>query len=214
MNMRHIAIIGGTGSTGSTGKEVIRQALGANHRVTSVERNPKPNTTENLKVVKGDVTDLDSLVEAFKDADVVISCFGPTNHRKVGNLMSVGTSNIVKACKKNGVKRFVFMSGFVQTGPNELSLLYNLTIRLFRLYFHQSYNDKVIAEASIQNSTLDWVIARAAGLSHSQPTGKYKAGVKTRIPFAPMSYADCAKCLLDAVDEKSWTRQIINVGKS
>jgi len=28
-----------------------------------------------------------------------------------------------------------------------------------------------------------------------------------------LPYADCAKCLLDAIEEKSWTRQIVNVGK-
>lgn len=164
--------------------------------------------------MKGDVTDLESLVAALENIDFVVSCFGPAKHRKVGNLMSVGTTNIVKACEKNGVKRFVFMSGFVQADPKEFSLLMNLAIRLFRLYFHQSYKDKVIAEASVQNSTLDWVIVRAVGLSHSQPTGQYKAGVKTRVSFNTLPYADCAKCLLDAVEENSWTRHIINVGKS
>ena len=210
--MKHIAIIG---STGSTGKELVRLALESNYIVTVIERSSNSTQSQgNLKVMKGDVTDLESLVAALENIDCVISCFGPANHRKVGNLMSVGTSNIVKACEKNGVKRFVFMSGFVQADPKEFSLLNNLAIRLFRLYFHQSYNDKVIAEASIQNSTLDWVIVRAVGLSHSQPTGQYKAGVKTRVSFNTLPYADCAKCLLDAVTENSWTRQIINVGKS
>ncbi len=128
--MKHIAVIG------STGREVIKLALKAKYKVTSVERTIKQIAIkENLKVVKGDVTDLESLTEAFKDVDIVISCFGPANHRKVGNLMSVGTSNIVKACEKNAVKRFVFMSGFVQADPKEFALLANLVTRIFRSYW-------------------------------------------------------------------------------
>ena len=87
-------------------------------------------------------------------------------------------------------------------------------IKLMRLYFKDSYKDKVIAEAAIQKSTLDWVIVRASGLSHTQPTGQYKGGIKVKVsPFKTLSYADCARCLLDTVENNSWTQQIINVGK-
>ncbi|RAJ35758.1 NAD(P)-dependent oxidoreductase [Pedobacter cryoconitis] len=210
--MKHIAVIG---STGSTGKEVVRLALESNYIVTVIERSPKSAQPQrNLKVIKGDVTDLESLVAALENIDFVISCFGPSNHKKVGNLMSLGTTNIVKACEKTGVKRLVFMSGFVQSDGEEFSFLTRLAIKLLRLYYSDSYKDKVIAEAAIQKSTLDWVIVRAPGLAHSKPTGQYTAGIKTKMSFKLLPYADCAKCLLDAVKEDHWTRQIINLGKS
>ncbi len=211
--MKQIAIIG---STGSTGKELVRLALESNYAVTVVER--RPNSTqprENLRVVKGDVTDLESLVAAFENIDCVVSCFGPAKHREVGDLMSAGTTNIVKACEKKRVKRLVFMSGILQSEGEELSLLDNLAFKLLRLYFNQSYKSKIIAETAIQKSALDWVIVRAVALTQTQPTGQYKAGIKIKIsPFKALPYADCAKCLLDAVEENGWTRQIINVGKS
>ena len=218
MRMKHIAIIG---STGSTGKELVRLALESNYIVTAVERSPgSTQSPANLNVMKGDVTDLESLTAAFKNIDFVISCFGPSNHKKVGNLMSLGTSNIVKACETNSVKRVVFMSGFVQSEGEEFfypafSLLTNLTVKLMRLYFNDSYKDKIIAEAAIEKSNLDWVIVRASGLSHSQYTGQYKAGIKAKVsPFKTLAYADCARCLLDAVEDDSWKKQIINVGRS
>lgn len=210
--MKHIAVIG---STGSTGKEVVRLALESKYRVTVIERSPRSTQLqENLKVIKGDVTDLESLVAALENIDFVISCFGPSNHKKVGNLMSVGTTNIVKACEKTGVKRLVFMSGFVQSDGEEFSFLTRLAIKILRLYYSDSYKDKIIAEAAIQKSTLNWVIVRATGLAHAQPTGQYIAGIKTKMPFKLLPYADCARCLLDAIEENNWTRQIINLGKS
>ena len=217
IGMKHIAVIG---STGSTGKEVVRLALESNYIVTVIARSPDSIQSQgNLRVVTGDVTDLESLVVALENIDCVVSCFGPSKHREVGNLMSSGAINIVKACEKNGVKRLVFMSGFVQSEGKDFfypsfSFLTNFMIKAMRLYFKDSYKDKVIAEAAIQKSTLDWVIVRASGLSHSQSTGQYKGGIKAKVsPFKTLSYADCARCLLDAVEDKSWTRHIINVGK-
>lgn len=211
--MKHIAVIG---STGSTGRELVRLALESNYTVTVIERAPKSTQSQgNLKVLKGDVTDLESLVAALENIDCVVSCFGPANHRKVGNLMSAGTTNIVKACEENKVKRLVFMSGFLQSEGEEFSFLNRLAIKLLRLYFNDSYKDKIIAETAVQKSTLDWVIVRAVALTQTQPSGQYKAGIKIKVsPFNALPYADCAKCLLDAVEESSWTRQIINVGKS
>jgi putative NADH-flavin reductase len=164
--------------------------------------------------MKGDVTDAESLVRALVDVDIVISCFGPTNHRKVGNLMSAGTINIVNTCQTLDIKKLVFMSGFLQSDSNEFSYLMRPIVKLLQSYYHVSYNDKIIAEGAVEKSTLDWVIVRASSLLQVKPAGRYKAGAKVRIsPFAPLSYSDCALCLLDAIEEKRWTRQIITVGQ-
>ncbi len=211
--MKHIAIVG---ATGSTGKDVVSLALKAGYGITIVARNPSSIVPQkNLTVVTGDVTKLESLKNAFKNIDVVISCFGPANGRKAGNLMSIGTANIVQACEANGVQRLVFMSGILQSTGSELSFFNRLGIRFIRLFFKGAYRDKIIAEASIRKSSLNWVIVRAVGLSESKPTGKYKAGIAIKVsPFKPLSYKDLALCLIDAVEENEWTRKIVNVGKS
>ncbi len=210
--MKNIAIIG---ATGSTGKELVRLALEANYQVTVVVRNPDAVQPEKkVTLMQGDVTNLGSLELALKNIDFVVSCFGPSDNREIGTFMSVGVSNIVQACEKNKVQRFVFMSGFVQANYNDFSVLNQLSVWLLRQYYHQSYHDKIIAERHIQHSVLDWTIVRATSLKNSAPSGQYKAGIKTKIhPFTMLSYADCAQCLLDAVEEKNWSRQVINVGK-
>jgi putative NADH-flavin reductase len=211
--MKHIAIIG---ATGSTGKEVVSLALKANYKVTIVARDPsriKPQ--HNLSIVTGDVTDYESLRKALENIDVVISCFGPANGRKPGNIMSLGTSNIVQASEQNGVGRLVFMSGILQTSGSELSFIDRLGLKLVRIFFMEVYQDKVIAETSIQNSSLNWVIVRPVGLAKSKPARKYKAGVDLKVsPFISLAYTDLALCLLDAVNEVKWTKRVISVGKT
>jgi putative NADH-flavin reductase len=212
--MKHIAIIG---ATGTTGKEVVNLALKANYKVIIIARDPSRIKLQenNLLTVAGDVTNIDSLIEAFKNVYAVISCFGPANGRNPGNLMSVGTANIVQACEKSGVSRLVFMSGILQTTGSELTFLNRLGLNLIKLFFKEVYRDKTIAETAIQESSLNWVIIRAVGLSNSEPKHKYKAGAQLRVsPFNPLSYSDLALCLLDALKEDKWARQVINVGKS
>ena len=217
IKIKHLAIIG---STGATGKELVQLAMQSNYKVTVIERSPDfKRERPNLKIIKGDVTDLGSMLTALENIDFVISCFGPSNHRQVGNSMSLGATNIVKACEKNNIKRLVFMSGFVQSEANDFfypafSFFTSLMIKLMRSYYKDSYKDKIIAEAAIQNSKVDWVIVRASGLNHNAATGEYTAGIKAKVsPFRFLPFADCAQCLLDAVENNGWTKEIINVGK-
>ena len=211
--MKHIAILG---ATGSAGKEVVRLALMADYKVTVIARNPsRIPLQDNLTILPGDVTDIESLKRAFKNIDVVISCFGPADGRKPGNLMSVGTTNIVQACKENSVNRLIFMSGILQTSGSELTIINRLGIKFIRLFFRDVYRDKITAETAIKRSSLNWVIVRVVGLAKSSPTGKYKAGVALSVsPFIPLSYSDLALCLVNAVEENAWTGKIVNVGKS
>jgi uncharacterized protein YbjT (DUF2867 family) len=209
---KRIAIIG---SNGSTGKELLQLALREGFEVTVVVRNPLMiGTTENLTVLQGDVTNLGSLLTAFEKIDAVISCLGPANGMKAGNLMSQGTMNIVTACEKKAVKQFIMMSGILQSDGKELSFLNRVGIKIAKLFFKNIVSDKLIAEATVQKSGLQWVIVRAVGLSHKVMQNGFTAGVGIKVsPFRALAYADCAACLLKAVENPSWARQIINVGK-
>lgn len=128
--------------------------------------------------------------------------------------MSQGTQNIVKSCEQNEIKQFVFMSGFVQPDSENLSILNRLAIKLLRIYYKQSYEDNVIAESSIQKSKLNCVIIRAVALTSKIPKNEYRAGFDIKAsPFDALTYGDCAKCLLDAIDDTKWTIAIVYLKK-
>jgi len=208
-----IAVIGATGLAGNA---VVNAALALNNEVVAIVRNPKKiNPADRLKIVKGNVLDIRSLIEAFEEVDGVISCIGPDNARSPSpaDFMSQSIANIIEACEKSGVTKFVMMSGILQSDGKELSLLNSLLIKFIRLFYHKVYKDKIIAEKSIENSSLDWVIVRAAGLEKKHGDKNYTAEPKAKIsPFKPLPHTDCADCLLRALKEKEWNKKIINVG--
>ncbi len=76
----HILVVGGTGQCGQV---FIPRALEAGHQLTLYARNPSKFSHEtvnhpNVKIVKGEFTDIDNIMEALsKGAELLVSFAGP-----------------------------------------------------------------------------------------------------------------------------------------
>ncbi len=204
------------GATGGTGKNVVELALAGGHQVVAVARRPEAiPPREGLVVKKGDVLDAESVAQAVAGVDAVISAIGPASNSKPGTLISVGTKHIVEACERQGVRRLVMESGMITSDGSELSLLGRGAIGIFGAIFPKLRSDKRVAEATIVQSKLDWVIVRPPTLTHERATGKYLVGPRLRIlPAKGISHADCAEALIRAAGEPAWVRQFVNVGRA
>lgn len=89
--------------------------------------------------------------------------------------LSNGTSNIVKAMGKLGVKRFICESSLgVGDSKGRLGLLY--TCVLIPLFLRGLFADKEVQERIIGDSALDWVIVRPAALTNGPRRGAYRHG--------------------------------------
>jgi hypothetical protein len=77
--------------------------------------------------------------------------------------------------EKLGVKRFVCESSLgIGDSKGQLGPLYNFV--LIPLLLRNIFADKEVQEKLIQESPLDWVIARPARLTNGPHTGKYRSG--------------------------------------
>jgi putative NADH-flavin reductase len=204
------------GANGRTGSQVVERALAAGHEVVAVGRRPESiRARDRLVVKKGDVLEPDSVALAVAGAQAVISTIGPANNSQPGTLISVGTKNIVDACERGGVRRFVMESGMITSDRTELSLLGRWVLATYAALFPKLRADKLVAEATVRQSKLEWVIVRPPLLNQGPATGKYLAGPRMRIlPPKAISHADCAHVLIKAATESAWVKQIINVGRA
>jgi uncharacterized protein YbjT (DUF2867 family) len=214
------------GATGATGRHVVDQALSVGHAVIAVARRPEQVAPRpNLIACAGNVLDAASLRDSCRDADAVISCIGPRNNLNAsaimnnlrpGTTMSVGTAHMVAAAEAAGVRRFVFQSGIGLSDGSELSRTDRWILRLlWRPMFAAAIRDKAEGERILRASILDWVIVRPVGLQDAPATASYMAGPSARVAlFSSLPFADCAACLLRAVSESTWTRQVVNIGHS
>ena len=100
------------GSTGTIGKHLIEQSLEKGYEVLAFSRDAeklKNITNPNLKIIRGDVLNLEDVQDAIKGQDAVCIALGSGKSRK-SEIRSQGTKIIIEAMKINGVKRLTCLS--------------------------------------------------------------------------------------------------------
>src|SRR6202789_1798669 len=208
-----IAVVGATGATGRRG---VKLALAQGHFVTAVARHPERlSSADRLSFVRGDALSPGGLTGALDGVEAVISCIGPEKNLSPGTLMSVGVASILTECERANVRRFILQSGIGLSDGRELSWPNRFVVRVSGRIFRAAVSDKAVAERMTQKIDMEWVIARSPGRIVDKPAKeRYTAGPSARVaPLVPLSFDDCADCLLRAAtDEPNWIGKIVNVG--
>jgi putative NADH-flavin reductase len=183
--------------------------------VVAVARRPEAITTTHprLTVVKGDVLDAASVGAAIAGSEAVLSAIGPSNNKQPGTVISEGVVHIVAACATANVRRLVFESGIMVGDGRGLSLFGRTALGVFRRLNGALAADKRIAEQTIRDSALDWVIVRPVSLDDSPATGSYRTGVDIRLRIAKkLSHADVAEFMIKATSDPSVVHTIQDIG--
>ena len=114
-----------TGATGYIGGLLVPRLLDSGLPVRALARNPDKLATapwrDDVEVARGDLTDPESLAEAFDGVDVVyylVHSMGTSKDFVAAERESA--HNVVEAAKKAGVRRLVYLSGLHPEGA-ELS---------------------------------------------------------------------------------------------
>lgn len=164
------------GSTGSVGREVVKQAIAQGHTVTAFARKPAKLNIEhpNLKVAQGDATDFASVASAMPGQEAVVCVLGAGKQR-TGTIRSEGTRQIVQAMEKAGVRRFICQST-LGAGDSRENLNFFWKHIMFRVLLKEVLADHERQEAAVKKSHLDWTIVRPAAFIEGPQTGKYRQG--------------------------------------
>ena len=104
-----------TGGGGFIGKALVRELASRGIETTVVGRNPYPDLTAmGVRCVQGDIRDQGFLAHALRGCDTVFHVAakaGIWGARQEYHAINVtGTSNVIAACRTNGVNRLVYTS--------------------------------------------------------------------------------------------------------
>lgn len=107
-----------TGATGHIGNVLVRELLNRGEKIRALIpdfEDTYPLKNLDIKIVKGDVRDLDSLINAFNGAEYVyhlagIVSIGSGMAKKINEINVLGTKNVIEACIISKVKRLVYVS--------------------------------------------------------------------------------------------------------
>jgi putative NADH-flavin reductase len=200
------------GATGSTGLEIVRQAIEHGHSVTAFVRSPERLNPfrDRISVKQGNLLDAAGLEPVIKGHDAVLSAFGPRVpiSKADANLLRQFAIALTSAMPRAGVRRVVVES---------VAFLFKDAIippayLLGRLFFPGIVVDAAAMEKVFEESRLDWTIARPPKLTPKPCTGKYRVREGHLPPFGfSISYADVADFMIKAVQNRSLIGKVVGV---
>jgi len=199
----HALIIG---STGTVGRELVKQALARGYAVTAFARDPAKLQLEhqNLTVARGDVMDLESMAQVMPGKDAVLSAIGAGGK---GGVRATGTRNIIEVMQKCGVQRLVCLSS-LGVGESRANLNFFWRHIMFGLLLRRAFADHVAQEHHIKESGLDWTIVRPGAYADGERTGTYRHGFPATATDLKLkiSRADVADFMLEQLTDDSYMR--------
>jgi putative NADH-flavin reductase len=207
-----IAIIG---ATGGTGRHFLELATRAGHDVKALARTvgKLADWQHRLEVVEADGRNLDSLIAALSpDTDVVINIVGASNlsqARKVTDLYSVTSANLIAALEHHGIRRLISVSSS-GVEPQENDNWFYVHI-LKRFFLQPMYDDMLRMEALHHESKLDYTLVRPPYLTKGPPTGKYRTSLNANFTDdKTLRRGDLAHFLLRACeDSAAYSRSMV-----
>ena len=205
------------GATGHIGQGILDEALSRGYAVVAVVRDPSRLAQRNvlLRVVTGDVTQVDSWLSAIRGADAVVTSLSA---RRDGNPDSVPANAqlLLDNLPKAGVKRLLWVGGAasLEVAPG---------VRVIDdPNFPAEWKPEAAAQAKAldvfraSKADVDWTyISPAAVVQDGERSGKYRVGGDQLLVDAKgesrIAVADYAVALLDRIEQHDALRQRITV---
>lgn len=161
------------GSTGRVGRLLVEYSLEQGHEVTAFARNIGDLDLDHpsLQKIHGDVLYPSSLESAVRGHDAVLSVIGIRQFSGPITLLSKAVTHVVNAMEKQGVKRFMTITGagILQDDADYLimeSLSFPPNLQNISLDHKRVYE-------TLQASDLDWTIVAPSFMHNGERTKNY-----------------------------------------
>ncbi|EKU89168.1 NAD(P)-dependent oxidoreductase [Bacteroides oleiciplenus] len=215
--MKNVVLIGASGFVGTA---ILNELLNRNHKVTAIVRDAKKMNASNpnLTIVEADVTDTDTLKEASKGKDAVISAYNPgwkNPHIYEDTLKNYPL--IVESAKQAGVKRLLIVGGagtlfyapgkMVMDADDVPAQLLPGIKSLGEFYLNTLRKEKDI----------DWIfLSPAANMTPGKRTAKFRIGKDDLVVDANgdsnISVEDFAVAMVDELEQEKHHKERFTIG--
>jgi len=197
-----------TGANGFVGKNLRNFLHKKKINVLGISRKNFRKHTSEVKITSTNLLE-PKLQTKLKNYDALVHLIGTGRRSPKSMFEEINlnlTKNVIKACKNAGIKKIIFISGLGVSRSNKSD------------YFISKYK----AEQEIINSGLDYTIFRASyiigktdyltkTLSKQMKKGVIIIPGSGKYRLQPISVADVAKIILEALNEKKFSKKILDL---
>lgn len=208
------------GASGGIGRHVVSEGLRRGLDVTAAVRDPRALAalpgTDGARVARVDVFDPGGVAAAVPGHEAVISALGSRTPRRADPVTSTAARHVVEAMEAHGVRRLLAVSSVGMGDPAEYGpLVRGLVIGLlFRRGAPHAYADVNAMEDRVRASGLDWTLVRPTTLTDGPRTGRAVPATDSRRGVrVAVSRADVAAFLLDQLDDPTYSRAVVELGR-
>lgn len=196
------------GANGKTGQNVIKQALDNGFEITAFVRNAESIKikSEKLNIIVGQATKYEDVKNAIVGHDAVISCIGGPGIKASTTITDI-TKNIVDAMRETGVNRIAQVASAGIHGE-----LRGIIGKMVALMLGNTLKDHKGAFDIIQNSGINYTVARPMSLTEGELKGEYREN-EGGIPNKGMSIsrADVASFLLKVIQDDKYINKSVGL---
>lgn len=201
------------GATGTTGKELVKQALYNGYEVKAFGRNVFiEDLPEDKKVelVQGALFDEGEVLHAIKGCDAVLSAIGGATDG-TDKTRSLGMKNIVKQMEKAGIKRIVALGGLgVLDGTGEKMIMDEDD---FPAQYNAVSQEHKKALDVLQASSLHWTFVCPPMIEPGAATGIFReaAGKLPEPNNFTIHAGDVALFMLKELEQNLFVKQKVGI---
>ena len=203
-----VLVIGGTSGVGL---EVVKLSLARGHKVTAVARRPErmPISHPALRVVKGDITKLESMNEILPGNQVVISAVGIAAGSRNVEVFSKGIKNVLLAMQQSTIDRLITVSAIgVGDSDGHGGFFFDRLLKPFVL--NSDIEDKGRQEKIVKNSKVNWTIVRPGFLTDKSISERYYVMDKLDgVEAGEISRSDVAHFIVACFEDNLYRRQTV-----
>ena len=196
------------GASGFVGKNLRKFLHELNLDVLAISRKNFRKHASEVKITSTNLLE-PKLQSKLKNYDALIHLIGIGRQTPKSTFEEINlnlTKDVIKICKNVGIKKIIFISGLGVSRSNKSD------------YFVSKYK----AEREIINSGLDYTIFRASyiigktdyltkALSKQMKKGVIIIPGSGKYRLQPISVADVAKIILEAINEKKFSKKILDL---
>jgi putative NADH-flavin reductase len=217
---RKITLIG---ATARSGRVIIQQALANGYEITGLARSPQKLDLDHpkLKLVKGDVRDVESLRAALTGDEVVICMVGksapsdPTQPIGEVDLYTVMGRNLIEAMRSKGNTRLIMASSTGvehRVDPGVAAPEGDTMADMWRYNARYLYGDMADMETLIEKSGLDYVLLRPGFMVEEPARDDLQFSVGGNTPKQrTITYEDFAAFTLEQVESDKYLNKAVGI---